>query len=120
MSNETEVETSTQVEQPTLFYGPRVQDPRSRPFTQLAARMIGGHNALSAGCCPTCSREIGEFRDALSKKEFSISGMCQSCQDSVFGVTEGKCLPRDPTRSLHRDPTHVANDESSGGHQNAA
>ena len=28
------------------------------------------------------------FRDDLSKREFSISGMCQSCQDSVFGSEE--------------------------------
>lgn len=28
------------------------------------------------------------FRDELSRKEFSISGLCQSCQDMVFGVEE--------------------------------
>jgi hypothetical protein len=64
------------------------QDPRNRPFTQFAARMIGGSNALNAGRCPACQGEIGEFRDALSKKEFGISGMCQACQDSVFGAEE--------------------------------
>ena len=35
--------------------------------------------------CPTCGKEVGEFRDDLSRKEFTISGMCQSCQDSMFG-----------------------------------
>lgn len=35
--------------------------------------------------CPTCGKEVGEFRDHLSRKEFTISGMCQKCQDSVFG-----------------------------------
>ena len=37
--------------------------------------------------CPTCKEKIKEedFRDKLSKKEFSISGMCQKCQDKVFG-----------------------------------
>lgn len=64
------------------------QDPRSRPFTQFAARAIGGHNALNAGRCPTCSGAIGPFRDELSKKEWGISGMCQACQDSVFGVSD--------------------------------
>lgn len=67
-----------------------LSDPRKRPFTQLAARMLGGHNALNAGRCPIpeCQGEIREedFRDELSKKEFGISGMCQKCQDSVFGV----------------------------------
>ena len=32
------------------------------------------------------SKPIGEFRDRLSEKEYTISGMCQSCQDSTFNV----------------------------------
>jgi len=60
-------------------------DPRTRKFTQFATRAIGGHNALNACRCPTCQDEIGEFRNDISIKEFSISGMCQKCQDSVFG-----------------------------------
>lgn len=40
------------------------------------------------GKCPTCTQPVGEFRDDLSRKEFSISGMCQKCQDSVFGGEE--------------------------------
>jgi len=36
--------------------------------------------------CTLCKKEATEFRDELSKKEFSISGFCQKCQDSVFGV----------------------------------
>lgn len=62
-------------------------DPRKRPFTQLAADMIGGSNALNAGRCPTCHGEIKEsdFRNEISKREFGLSGMCQACQDSVFG-----------------------------------
>jgi len=63
-----------------------MNDPRNRPFTQLAARLIGGSNALNAGKCPTCRGEIGEFKDELSRREFSISGMCQACQDSVFNA----------------------------------
>ena len=39
--------------------------------------------------CPTCGKEFNptkDFRNPLSQKEFIISGMCQDCQDSVFGV----------------------------------
>lgn len=36
--------------------------------------------------CPICKEPVGEFRDELSKKEYGISGMCQKCQDSVFGA----------------------------------
>lgn len=38
--------------------------------------------------CPICSEQFNptkDFRNADSQKEFTISGMCQSCQDSVFG-----------------------------------
>jgi len=36
--------------------------------------------------CISCGGPATEFRDELSKKEFGISGLCQLCQDSVFGV----------------------------------
>lgn len=37
--------------------------------------------------CPFCKKPIieSEFRDELSKKEYSISGICQKCQDGTFG-----------------------------------
>jgi len=34
--------------------------------------------------CKFCKKEIKGFKDALSIKEFSISGLCQECQDKVF------------------------------------
>lgn len=42
--------------------------------------------------CRTCNKPRGDthphlfvsFRDELSAREYTISGMCQSCQDSVF------------------------------------
>lgn len=35
--------------------------------------------------CMTCEvEEIPPFKDALSIKEYTISGMCQECQDQVF------------------------------------
>lgn len=33
-----------------------------------------------------CGGDASSFRDALSKKEFTISGLCQACQDKIFGV----------------------------------
>jgi len=40
--------------------------------------------------CVLCGKSVDEeqFRDALSKKEYGISGTCQECQDSVFGEDE--------------------------------
>tara|TARA_R110000751_G_scaffold206499_1_gene310548 strand:- start:126 stop:350 length:225 start_codon:yes stop_codon:yes gene_type:complete len=42
--------------------------------------------AVAEASCVTCSGEASSFRDPLSKKEYTISGMCQKCQDSVFGA----------------------------------
>lgn len=35
--------------------------------------------------CVFCKKEAKVFRDELSRKEFSISGLCQDCQDETFG-----------------------------------
>ena len=40
---------------------------------------------VMANKCVTCPEPVGAFKDAISRKEYSISGMCQECQDSVFG-----------------------------------
>lgn len=45
----------------------------------------GTSKAIEARLCPLCTEPIGEFRDMLSQKEYGISGMCQNCQDKVFG-----------------------------------
>ncbi len=36
--------------------------------------------------CTTCGNAWGTFRDALSQREAGISGMCQECQDEMWGV----------------------------------
>ena len=43
--------------------------------------------AVERGDCPLCKHKVDkdEFRDELSRKEFEISGLCQSCQDDIFG-----------------------------------
>jgi hypothetical protein len=37
--------------------------------------------------CATCGEDVqlDSLKSELSLKEFHISGMCQTCQDSVFG-----------------------------------
>jgi hypothetical protein len=35
-----------------------------------------------------CGKPALHFRDGVSANEFAISGLCQSCQDQVFGVEE--------------------------------
>jgi len=46
-----------------------------------------GRIAILEDKCPSCTMEICEsdFKDAISKKEYSISGLCQTCQNLTFG-----------------------------------
>lgn len=41
--------------------------------------------SLNENICVMCGEAATEFKDELSRKEYSISAMCQSCQDKVFG-----------------------------------
>ena len=34
--------------------------------------------------CVFCKKPVESFRDELSRKEFKISSLCQSCQDEIF------------------------------------
>ena len=41
-----------------------------------------------AGRCVDCNEPITstkDFKDELSIREYSISGLCQKCQDAIFG-----------------------------------
>lgn len=44
--------------------------------------------AVHEGYCTICGGPATEFKDALSEKEFTISGMCQVCQDKFFVEAE--------------------------------
>jgi hypothetical protein len=36
--------------------------------------------------CVICGGDATSFRDAVSAREYEISGMCQKCQDETFGT----------------------------------
>lgn len=57
-------------------------------FVDDYARALYGvslSDAQDAETCVSCGRAVGGFRDRLSRREYGISGLCQECQDSVFG-----------------------------------
>jgi len=39
------------------------------------------------GLCPVCGSRVdfNDFCDDISIKEYCISGLCQLCQDTIFG-----------------------------------
>ena len=46
---------------------------------------VGRKESIAQDTCVSCKEDASTFNDNLSRKEFTISGLCQSCQDSVFG-----------------------------------
>lgn len=59
-----------------------MNDIAKKLFPEEAARVDAGQCAFDA------SHDVRPetFRDEVSRREFRISGMCQSCQDETFGV----------------------------------
>lgn len=45
-------------------------------------------DSIKEAVCVGCGASVKEFRNAISRKEFTISGLCQSCQDGVFDNPE--------------------------------
>ena len=66
---------------------PTIKSPSIEDFL-TALTGISRVAAVRGGTCTSCkTTKITEdtFRDDLSRKEFTISGLCQTCQDDVFG-----------------------------------
>jgi len=56
---------------------PDLSKPIFAMMPELADRVINGE-------CTFCAKALTPFADELSKKEYSVSGMCQLCQDDIF------------------------------------
>ena len=59
-----------------------------RPIDQIEMFAEMRRNAKILGCCASCGSKNLQFRDDLSRKEYTISLLCQACQDMVFGLEE--------------------------------
>jgi hypothetical protein len=58
---------------------------KSYAIKQLIEEVFPGTaKNIAEKLCPVCKEEIHTFRDALSEKEYQISGMCQKCQDNIW------------------------------------
>lgn len=68
------------------------------PFAKFAAEVCGFADP-STGVCPMCRTPHASFppwKDELSQREFKISGLCQTCQDTAFAPPEDDDLGPDP------------------------
>lgn len=45
-------------------------------------------NQIENSICPICKEKINmnDFKTHLDVKEYTISGLCQKCQDKIFGA----------------------------------
>ncbi len=58
---------------------------KSKEMEKFLEDNFGRTSAIKGDICSFCKEPANEFRDGLSQKEYLISGLCQKCQDEVFG-----------------------------------
>ncbi len=68
-----------------------IPSKKSSQVIQFLEQTTGRIAAITADKCIVapfgCGGPAVEFRDNLSRKEYTISGLCQNCQDNIFGLT---------------------------------
>ena len=65
----------------------RKATPKSAEIEAFLTSLLGGVSrvgAVAESSCVYCLCMVGEFKDARSEKEYTISGMCQECQNKEF------------------------------------
>jgi len=67
---------------------PSEKNPAIESFLSEIAGASREETIKADRCLPPpigCGGEAKEFNDDLSRKEYTISGLCQKCQNEVFG-----------------------------------
>jgi len=59
--------------------------PKAPEVKAFIDALFGRSAAIETDHCSNCHKEAIEFRDEKSYQEYRISGLCQVCQDDVFG-----------------------------------
>jgi len=64
------------------------KDEKIEKFLNKVALLSGYRltrsQAIAKKICVQCGQKAINFKDELSKKEYTISGFCQICQDNYF------------------------------------
>ena len=50
----------------------------------LKEKLASKEQAIEDGICNLCGEPVLSFEDAISEREYAISGTCQNCQNEVF------------------------------------
>ena len=62
-------------------------DEMNRFLERFSKAMFGGVSraaSIAQNTCVTCKGDASTFTNELSEKEFTVSGMCQTCQNEIF------------------------------------
>ena len=59
-----------------------------RFIDSITPNPLGRRGSILANVCALCGDPATTFTDALSEKEYRISGICQGCQDLTFNPEE--------------------------------
>ena len=64
---------------------------KSEGIEELLKRVTGRdrRESIRSDICNLCGEPAKDFHDDLSRKEYTISGMCQKCQDLAFVNDDG-------------------------------
>lgn len=72
---------------PPVDTTPSPKTPKMERTIDAFTKQVFGRcrtDSIKEATCVSCGASVKEFKDAISRKEFTISGLCQSCQDGVF------------------------------------
>ena len=69
---------------PRLFLTLSTEEYIMRPIDQMEEFAARRRRARATMCCASCGAKNLLFRDELSMKEYTISLLCQNCQDLIF------------------------------------
>ena len=61
-----------------------IPSDKTPEMAHFLEKTFGRSTAILTNTCSVCKGGADEFRDDLSRREYSISDLCQKCQDSVF------------------------------------
>jgi hypothetical protein len=64
-----------------------MQATKKAPAIDALLTAITGRDrveSVAKNVCNFCGQPVDKFKDRISEREYSISGMCQACQDFTF------------------------------------
>ena len=60
--------------------------PKEKGIADFLDAMFDRTNHIKKNTCTSCGEEAVKFDDEASRKEYTISGMCQYCQNLFYST----------------------------------